>query len=43
MVAVWYPFDLFGPSAGIPWWVSVLVIIAFVLGCAFGIWLLRGR
>jgi hypothetical protein len=43
MLGVWYPFDLFEPSAGIPCWVSCLAVIAFLLGCVVTIWMFRGR
>ncbi len=43
MLGVWYPFDRFGPSTGIAWWVWCLFIAAFVLGCAVTMWLFRSR
>jgi hypothetical protein len=43
MLGVWYPFDLIPSSAGVPWWITLLVIVAFVLGGATAIWFLRGR
>lgn len=40
-MAVWYPESLFGPNASVPWWVTGLVVVAFLLGFAVAIWLLR--
>lgn len=31
-MVVWYPESLSGPNASVPWWVTRLVVVAFVVG-----------
>jgi hypothetical protein len=43
MLGVWYPTDLLGPGVDIPSWVFWVTIVAFLLGGAAAVWVLRGR